>query len=85
MAGQDNSFSLLFSSPEAAKRQRDAVERQKREITETLNRIFLISLTKSAESGGNVPKYVAILPQLAKDEERMGRKGALDMENLMQV
>ena len=83
--GPNNDFSLLFSYAEVRKRQRDAVECQKRVITDTLSRIFLFSLSKSDKSRANVPKYAVILPQLAKAQERIGRKGTLDVDSLMQV
>ena len=85
MVDPGNPFSLFFSSPDAVERQKDLVKRQRREIDGILTRILLCTPSASSESGGSGPRFVVVLPQLAKDEERRGRQGFLDLENLTQV
>lgn len=85
MVDPGNPFNLIFSSPDAVERQRDVAERQRREIDGLLTRILLCTPSTSSEGGGSGPRFVIVLPQLAKDEQRRGRQGCLEPENLTQV
>lgn len=85
MADSGNPFSSIFLSTEAVELQKKNVEQQRREIGHALTRIFLCSPSSSAEGHANRPRFVVTLPQLSRDEERLGKNGDLDLETLTQV
>ena len=85
MADSSNPFSGIFSSLEAVEQQKIAVEEQKCELGRVLTRIFLCTPNSSVEGDPNRPEFVVTLPQLAKDHERQGKSGDLDLDTLTQV
>ena len=85
MADSSNPFSSIFLSTEAVELQKKNVEQQRREIGHALTRVFLCTPSSSAEGHANRPRFVVTLPQLSRDEERLGKSGDLDLETLTQV
>lgn len=82
-----NPFLSLFVSPEAAQRSSDSRERDAQELSDLLMRIFLFSASSPGSEeivGGRRPKFVVLLPQLSRDEQRSGKSGELDVENYVQ-
>ena len=85
MAEPSNPFSDFFSSAEAVERQKSSVEQQRYEIGLSLTRVFLCTPASSVEGHASRPRFVVALPQLTRDEEKLGKSGDLDLDTLTQV
>lgn len=80
-----NPFSSFFSSPEAVEDQKSAVEQQRCEVGNALTRVFLCTPSTSVTEHVDRPRFVVVLPQLSKDQMRLGKTGDLDLDTLPQV
>ena len=85
MAESSNPFSGFFSSVEAVEQQKSSVVQQRCEIGYALTRVFLCTPNSSVEGHADRPRFVVSLPQLSRDQERLGKSGDLDLDTLTQV
>ena len=85
MAECSNPFSRFFSSAEAVEQQKSSVVQQRCEIGYALTRVFLCTPSSSVEGHADRPRFVVSLPQLSRDQERLGKSGDMDLDTLTQV